>query len=131
MLKGSQIRKVRDALGLTIVEMAQVLHVHAVTLNRWELAKIPKVEGLPASLLPVLFDKLPAVPACVFTIDGERVRRSLAIGGALRALEILLHLAIVAPPTLNVLHPPTRTATGGTPTAATSPASKPRRSRAS
>jgi transcriptional regulator with XRE-family HTH domain len=128
MLKGSQICRVRKALGLKPAELSAAMGIATGTLRRWERSgDATNAVGIPLHLLSALWIQVPRLPSIDFTSAGDRVRREIVLGGTLRALDALLFLALQSPPAF----PPTQTATGGTPTAATSPALRPRRSRAS
>ncbi len=60
LLTGSDLQRVRAALGLMRHEMAAVLCVHLVTLTRWEARErdaLP-IEGFPRVVLSALKDRV-------------------------------------------------------------------------
>ncbi|MGD9689520.1 MAG: helix-turn-helix domain-containing protein [Phycisphaerales bacterium] len=96
-LTGNQIRAMREAFGLSIGQFAQVLGVHPVTLNRWELAgkQCPPIDGLPRSILMGLQGRLEQARSqrrfqSEAAKAGSEIEKMLALGGVLVALAALL-----------------------------------------
>ncbi len=50
---GSEVRRLREALGLTQAELAEELGVHPITISRWERDKA-RVPSAAARLLTIL-----------------------------------------------------------------------------
>ena len=52
-MTGAALKRQRQRLGLTQVELAKRLEVHEITLVRWEMdrVKIPKIAAMAVALL--------------------------------------------------------------------------------
>jgi len=85
---GQQIRTLRERLGFTQVQLAQLLGVHPLTVSRWErdeLAPSPHQAALLAS-----FQKARTNQSDV----GETVTGLLLTAGVIMALYVLLQAAL-------------------------------------
>ena len=96
-IPGNEIRAIRNALGLSIEQFSRVLGVHAVTLNRWELAgpACPVIEGMAWNVLVGLRQRLvttnaPKAAAKEAATAGQEIEQLLVVGGVLVALAALL-----------------------------------------
>jgi transcriptional regulator with XRE-family HTH domain len=95
-ITGHRVRQIREALGMTVPQLATVMAVHAGTLHRWE-ASGPEpiaIDGVAANILAALNQKVPPSPtqAASFNPDevGQQVIQALLVGGALLALGHLI-----------------------------------------
>jgi transcriptional regulator with XRE-family HTH domain len=91
-MNGEQIRGLRESLGMTIAQFAQLMGVHATTAYRWEMAKGAAVlDPLHASLLLRLQQSLASR-----TTKAARKQWATALvtgvllGGTLAGLAVLL-----------------------------------------
>jgi hypothetical protein len=95
-ISGAEIREIRTAFGWSIEQFARVLGVHPVTLNRWELADQPTIEGMAMPILVGLRQRIllargaqrVARPRVKET--GVEIEQLLIVGGVLVALAALL-----------------------------------------
>lgn len=82
-MNASEIRKLRDQLGLNQAEFAQLVGVHSITVSKWE-----RDEAVPSSYQKALFDQFRA------GARNRKVRETLKdilIGaGVILALALLL-----------------------------------------
>ena len=96
-LSGHEIRAIRQALGLTMAQLALVLGVHPSSVQRWELAgkQTVKVEGVALTVLLALRQRVidEANGKRVAAATGREVSNKLATGGVLLALAVLLIFA--------------------------------------
>lgn len=97
-ISGQDVRGIRQALGLSVIQFATVLGVHPSSVHRWESAASTAVpiEGVAWTVMSALrarvlsstkAEKLKAAAA------GRRVSDELATGGVLMALAVLLYFA--------------------------------------
>ena len=95
-LKPRQIRRTRQALGLSSSQFAHVLGVHPTTLSRWENSQrsAAKVEGMASAVLTALDRRLATKSATtVAGKKGQEVSDALVVGGIVLALAILVAFA--------------------------------------
>lgn len=87
-MTGNQIKKVREAFGLSTAELADLLGVQNSSVYRWEAckSKTTKVEGLPKRLLR-LMDSVGAGP------KATQVAEEARDNGWAKALYMLLGFA--------------------------------------
>lgn len=86
-MTANEVRQVREALGLTQAQFAQLLGVHALTVSKWErgvLAPTPHQAGLVASFGTAASRK-PDV--------GQAVGKVLIAAGVVAAIYLLLRAA--------------------------------------
>lgn len=97
-ISGTDIRSIRQRFGWSIEQFAQLLGVHPVTLNRWELAgaKSPPIEGMARHILAGLKLRMPGGrrpnPGAVTEAKqtAAKIDQLLLAGGLLLALGVLL-----------------------------------------
>ena len=54
-MDGAELRRIREMMGWTQVELAKRLDIHRLTISRWELERVP----IPTTVAMVL-KKIPA-----------------------------------------------------------------------
>lgn len=86
-MTGTEVRAVRDALGLKQPQLAQLLGVHPVTVSRWETDDLHPSPYQDAMLQS--FQKAAKRPGI-----GDDVLKALVTVGIIVALAILLQAAI-------------------------------------
>lgn len=95
-MSGSEIRSIRERLGLSVTQFAAVLGVHASTVHRWEAAgdELVDVDGVAANVLIALRQRVADEAEGSAKEAGRAVVEALLIGGALVALAALLAYAL-------------------------------------
>lgn len=96
-LPGDDVRRIRNALGLSVIQFATVLGVHPSTVHRWEAAKkspVP-IEGVAWTVMSALRERVLVERAARAKViqAGQDVSSKLAAGGVLLALAALLYFA--------------------------------------
>jgi putative transcriptional regulator len=84
---GSEVQRIRGALGLNQVQCAQLLGVHPLTISKWERGVNPVPPHYQALLES--FKKARAAKESV----GEDVAKLLVTAGAVMAILVLLETA--------------------------------------
>ncbi len=83
-MTGTEIKRIREKLGLDHQAFAKFLCVHPSTVYRWELQAMPTLSGYtPAILQKLARGKLTPML-------GDLLRRAVARHGALAGLSVLL-----------------------------------------
>lgn len=87
-MTGADVRKLREELGWTGAQFASLFGVHPSTIYRWEEREDAplKTEPLQLQLLTVLRSELKKGRRDL----RDRLEASLALGGSLQALHVLL-----------------------------------------
>ncbi len=95
-MAGAEIRSIRERLGLSVIQFATVLGVHASTVHRWEAAgsEMVDVDGVAANVLIALRQRVAEEPDSSAKDAGRAVVEALLLGGALVALAALLAYAL-------------------------------------
>jgi len=90
---GRRVREVREALGMSVGDFADVLAVHPATVHRWESAgeRATTIDGVAAGVLGALDQKIGRKPVFHSQQVGDEVVKALIVGGALFALGLLIH----------------------------------------
>jgi len=95
---GQDVRAIREALGLPVLQFATVLGVHPSSVHRWESSgnqPVP-IEGVAWTVLSALRQRVLAVKKperARAAAAGQKVSNELATGGVLLALAVLLLFA--------------------------------------
>jgi transcriptional regulator with XRE-family HTH domain len=83
-----ELRALREDLGMTGAQLADVLGVSRPTLWRWEQRGMEKADPSSRRVLLLLHRKLPREQRAE---AGKAAADALLVGGALRGLYVLLH----------------------------------------
>ena len=92
-MTGTDIRRLRELLGMQVPQFAQLFGVHVTTAYRWETAGAQTVslDPLHAALFARLQQSVDARPAQTQRTDwGKQLVTAVLIGGTLAGLAILL-----------------------------------------
>ena len=90
-MSGDEIRKLREALGMTVAQFAQLMGVHATTAYRWETAKgTVTLDPLHASLLMRLKQTMDSKTRSDRAKWAKALMAGVLLGGTLTGLAILL-----------------------------------------
>lgn len=92
-MTGTDIRRLRELLGMQVPQFAQLFGVHVATAYRWESAEAKPVtlDPLHAALFARLQQSVEARPAQTQRADwGKQLLTGVLIGGTLAGLAILL-----------------------------------------
>ena len=96
-ITGQEVRAIREALGLPVMQFATILGVHPSSVHRWESAgkQVVPIEGVPWTVLSALRHRVLASKAerVKAAAAGQKASNELATGGVLLALAILLLFA--------------------------------------
>jgi len=96
-IRGKDVREIREALRLTVGQFALVLGVHPSSIHRWEssAAAEPKIEGVAKAVLVALHERSLAGSAAKrrAALKGQEISNTLAVGGLLLALGLLIAFA--------------------------------------
>lgn len=87
-MTGAEIKDIRDAMGMTREDFAQIFGVHTTTVYRWETnsSEIGKDAIRFLTALRQILDR----NGVVGTRLGDDIRSALSMNGALRAIYVLL-----------------------------------------
>lgn len=88
-MTGTQVRLVREALGLTTFALASALSVAVSTVYRWEASRVAKMDPLHTELLSRIAAKLPKVSRLRTKIVGKNLVADLNVD-VLLALRVLI-----------------------------------------
>ncbi len=92
-MTGTDIRRLRELLGMQVPQFAQLFGVHVATAYRWEAAEAKPVtlDPLHAALFARLQQSVDSRPAQTDRADwGKQLLTAVLIGGTLAGLAILL-----------------------------------------
>ena len=90
-MRGNDVSRLRDTLGLDAFAFAKILGVHVSTLYRWEQVQGDvSMDPLQRDILEQLAKALRAKRAAQKREVGNQVLAALLAGGALGALAVLL-----------------------------------------
>lgn len=92
----AQIRRTREAFGLSSSHFAAVLGVHPTTVSRWENSRGPVVvEGMAWTVLTALWRRLEEGKGARVAAQkqGEAISEALVFGGVVLALALLVAFA--------------------------------------
>lgn len=90
-MTGSEVRRLREGLGLDVFAFAKTLGVHGSTLYRWEQTKGPlKIDPLQGEILDKLAQRARDQGPDQKKALGDAIVKGLIVGGALLGLVALL-----------------------------------------
>jgi transcriptional regulator with XRE-family HTH domain len=92
-MTGSQLRRLRESLGMNAFAFAEVLGVHVSSLYRWEASQNQqlRMDPLQAQIVEQLGARLRQQSAQQRKDTGEQIVKALLAGGALVALAFMLN----------------------------------------
>src|SRR5689334_15879221 len=98
VILGHEVRAIREALGLPVVQFATVLGVHPSSVHRWEGAgaQAVPIEGVALTVISALRQRVlqgRRADRVRAAKTGQQVSDQLALGGVLLALTVLLAFA--------------------------------------
>lgn len=98
-MRGAEIQQLRQSLGMSVPQFAQVLGVAHTTVYRWELSGTSdvKIDPMPLGILTQLRERLGRNPPKKNRDLGEDVAKALILGGAVFALYKILEASFSAP----------------------------------
>lgn len=98
-MHGTDITRLRQALGLDASHFAQLIGVHPSTIYRWEaMGDAPiKIEPFQMQLLAVLTRQVNAVEAASSKALGDAILQGILVGGATFGLFKLLEAVFAEP----------------------------------
>jgi transcriptional regulator with XRE-family HTH domain len=96
-ITGQEVRAIREALGLPVMQFATILGVHPSSVHRWESGgnQAVPIEGVALTVLSALRQRVLASRAqrVRAAAAGLKVSDELATGGVLLALALLILFA--------------------------------------
>lgn len=87
-MTGSELKRLREKLGLDAFQFSVLLGVHRSSIYRWESSDSPKIDPLQRELLLSLQEQ--KISKAIGADLGRKIRAGLIEGGTLGGLYVLL-----------------------------------------